>query len=737
MLPEKPKLAGFGPYVLDLSERILRKGEQIVPLAPKVAETLCILVENHGRLMTKDELMNRLWSDSFVEERNLAQNIFTIRKALNEKEGGQKFIETVPRRGYRFIADVSAVKMNGSDAAAIDNIAGGDGDVFKPAAVTVQAPPVKKRYGLPILGALVLAGALIVVGLYTFRAGRSDRAAVPGDAYSNGSQLKRVTDTGKSWLPAISPDGGRIAYVYHNDNSDGIRVQDMATGAVSDIVPPSKAEIGQPEFSPDGDQIFYTAREGGLEATVYRISLHGGDPKAVAKNARSEVSVSPDGNHLAFIRFNPEADGLELITAATDGSDERSIARRKGDKQFRVWETSPAWSPDGKKIIAAAFDQTSSGSDPQRRNYLVEIDTASGAETEIVSPGFYTIAQPIWDKNGNAIYAVAQDSSVSPLQIWRIERSSGKALRVTNDVTNYERLSLSADGKSLVAGVRSTFYNIWVHDLKGESPPAQLTRSVALRNGFFGIIWTPDSREVIFSQTDNVDAGNLWAVNVETGQERQLTFEETASNRWPAVTPDGRFVIYASNRSGQWHLWRMDLYDGSVTQLTSGVGESHPQLSPDGKRLIYSSPGDVPKSTWSMNIPDGIPQKILDDTGGPAHFSPDSTMLAINYFDPNERSRSPWKFGIMPADGGALPQELPLNSERSILRWRNDGNAIYFIEPGRTHNNVFVYELSSKASRPVTSFTEMKIVNMGLSPNGRYLALARGNTASDIIKISC
>ena len=140
--------------------------------------------------MTKDELMNRLWSDSFVEERNLAQNIFTIRKALNEKEGGQKFIETVPRRGYRFIADVSAVKMNGSDAAAIDNIAGGDGDVFKPAAVTVQAPPVKKRW-LPSDLELWCLPELIVVGLYT-QGGPPDRAAVPAmhiptDRSSNGS----------------------------------------------------------------------------------------------------------------------------------------------------------------------------------------------------------------------------------------------------------------------------------------------------------------------------------------------------------------------------------------------------------------------------------------------------------------------------------------------------------------------------------------------------------------------
>jgi DNA-binding winged helix-turn-helix (wHTH) protein len=101
----------FAGFTIDLSERTLWRAGVMVPLAPKLAETLCLLVENQGRLMPKEELMDRLWADTFVEERNLTQNIFTLRKVLGETKAGDKFIETVPRRGYRFVAEIRPVEI--------------------------------------------------------------------------------------------------------------------------------------------------------------------------------------------------------------------------------------------------------------------------------------------------------------------------------------------------------------------------------------------------------------------------------------------------------------------------------------------------------------------------------------------------------------------------------------------------------------------------------------------------
>jgi DNA-binding winged helix-turn-helix (wHTH) protein len=107
---ESNNLYEFEGFRIDLSERTLRFKDEPIPLAPKVMETLCVLVENQGRLMTKDDLMNEIWRDTFVEERNLTQNIFTLRKIFKEKRKDSKFIETIPRRGYRFVADFSPLE---------------------------------------------------------------------------------------------------------------------------------------------------------------------------------------------------------------------------------------------------------------------------------------------------------------------------------------------------------------------------------------------------------------------------------------------------------------------------------------------------------------------------------------------------------------------------------------------------------------------------------------------------
>jgi DNA-binding winged helix-turn-helix (wHTH) protein/tetratricopeptide (TPR) repeat protein len=100
------RIFAFGPFRLDLSDRLLSRGGKVVPLAPKLFETLALLVENAGHTVEKDEMLERLWQDTFVEESSLSQNIFQLRKVLENGASGQNYIETIPKRGYRFAADV-------------------------------------------------------------------------------------------------------------------------------------------------------------------------------------------------------------------------------------------------------------------------------------------------------------------------------------------------------------------------------------------------------------------------------------------------------------------------------------------------------------------------------------------------------------------------------------------------------------------------------------------------------
>src|SRR2546429_9115816 len=115
MLKNSKHFYDFGIYRVDGSERLLLRGDEVVPLTPKAFEMLLVLLESSGHVLTKEELMKRVWPDTIVEEANLSHNIYKLREALGEGRNGEKFIETVPRHGYRFVAKVTQVKAHGPD----------------------------------------------------------------------------------------------------------------------------------------------------------------------------------------------------------------------------------------------------------------------------------------------------------------------------------------------------------------------------------------------------------------------------------------------------------------------------------------------------------------------------------------------------------------------------------------------------------------------------------------------
>jgi len=156
-MPEGKHFYEFGPFRLDPAERLLLRHNQTIPLAPKAFETLLLLVENSGHLLTKDELMKRLWPETFVEEVNLAQNISAIRRALEGKNGGEQYIETVPKGGYRFTAETRKIVREPPKIAAQGT---------EPFAVPVSRL-VRRRWSVTRL-AVTASAAILVVGSALF-----------------------------------------------------------------------------------------------------------------------------------------------------------------------------------------------------------------------------------------------------------------------------------------------------------------------------------------------------------------------------------------------------------------------------------------------------------------------------------------------------------------------------------------------------------------------------------------
>ncbi|PYS74629.1 MAG: hypothetical protein DMF69_01225 [Acidobacteria bacterium] len=159
----------FGPFRLNLTERILYRGSEMVALTPKVLDTLLVLVENNGHILEKNELMEHLWPDSFVEESSLTQNISLLRRALAEGDSENNYIETIPKRGYRFNAVVNELDelTNGHAIKTVE--ASPVAEQSSPLETPVPLPPRRNVYPIAIVGVVVLALLLSVVYWFRFR----------------------------------------------------------------------------------------------------------------------------------------------------------------------------------------------------------------------------------------------------------------------------------------------------------------------------------------------------------------------------------------------------------------------------------------------------------------------------------------------------------------------------------------------------------------------------------------
>src|SRR5262245_28533574 len=219
MLKRTKQLFEFGPFRLDADERLLMRDGRMTPLPPKVFDTLLVLVENSGRIVSKDELMQSLWPDTFVEESNLTQNISQLRRALGDGAGDAQYIETVPRRGYRFVAGVRPLAVSGvstGKAIAVNGHApepaaehadqSGDSEQPLPPAVEVANEKLSRKRFVAVATLMAFSAAVVVLALVV----ASRRAGQAGAAFQQ-VELVKLTASGKALHPVISRDGKFVA----------------------------------------------------------------------------------------------------------------------------------------------------------------------------------------------------------------------------------------------------------------------------------------------------------------------------------------------------------------------------------------------------------------------------------------------------------------------------------------------------------------------------------------------
>src|SRR5262245_26812291 len=349
----------FGAFRLDSAERLLWRDGAVVPLQPKVFDLLLALLERHGRLVEKDELMNAVWPDTIVEEANLANNISILRKTLSEN--GERFIETAPKRGYRFVASVKKLEEGGAEqivqeppglrsqtggsASAADGAYGATTATSKTESLARGGK--RHKWGAMLaLAILIAAGA----GFLFFFLRPPLPPKVLGYVPVTRDGLPKIRGSmGSYWISSLVSDGSRVYFNELTGGRTGI-AQVSSTGGETVAIPvPFNTGIVW-DVSPSRSELLvagYYALED--EAPLWALPVLGGAPRRLGNLLGHSGAWSFDGQQVVY------ANGSSLYLAKSDGTEYRKLATVSGKPYW------PRWSPDGSRIRFTVRD-TKTGS---------------------------------------------------------------------------------------------------------------------------------------------------------------------------------------------------------------------------------------------------------------------------------------------------------------------------------------------------------------------------------------
>lgn len=705
-----------------------------IRLTPKAFETLTVLIENNGRIVDKDELLRLVWPGTFIEEATLAKTVSILRKALGEEEGGHHYIDTVPKRGYRFAVQVRVIDEAPTEPPVLHPVPILASNLVTETAVTVPREPagtVAKRESFRFRWLLVgLAAVAAAAGIYRWA---SQRFRTQEDIDS----LKAIPLTsfpGRQNQVAFSPDGNQIAFVWDGPQGGAshIYIKLIGSEALLQLTHDAGSD-SRPAWSPDGRSIAFLRSAPGGRAW-YVTSALGGPEREVAGvlpyfdlgNGNSTY-FSPDGKTLAIVDKETSTAPASVFLVSLDGSVRRRLT---SPPTGTTGDYYPAFSPDGKRL-AFARARSFSATD------LYVLQLPDGKPERLTFDGL-TIDGLAWTAdNREIVFSSRRGGSYNSL--WRIRVSGGTPERVTAFGEDIISPAISRDGNRLAYTRLLDDMNIWSLTLDSHGRVTSKAPLIASTFRDSDPDYSPDGRRIAFASGRNGSFG-IW-VSDSDGSNPRLLFDGgayvTGSSRW---SPDGRRIAFDSRAKdpagvGNPSIWTIDADGGGARRLTNGVAEDvAPSWSRDGSRIYFASTRSGSLQIWKMPSQGGKATQITRNGGFEGFETPDGQFLL---YVKGRETPGIWR---IPTGGG--DEALVTNrDEVGYWRcWRVARGGIYFATASAPDGPRLEFlDLASGAVNEIAGLAkppDPTIPSLAVSPDGQKLLLAQyDQNGSNIIMV--
>jgi len=740
----------FDDYVVDVSEKRLLHHGEIVPLTPKPFDILLVLLERPGELVEKDLLLESVWPETFVEESNLAQNISTLRKALGTPADGGKYIETMLRRGYRFVAPVEEIVADTNDVLVNRHVHTEVTEISEESVIESRDsfsighhPGHLLRLSFVrrnLLAVMVFVGAAVLLSAALFIALRSGFRAAEERSVLNGLNFSTILSNANLVLVAISNDGKYVAYAERQGSDERIMLRSVEGAASVEIVPHDKIAVSTISFSESGDRIYFARKmDEDSPGKVFEVELLGGVPKVVHDNVNSVIAPSPDGKQFAFLRNDLSA-GLSTVQIASFGD----IAAERVAASFPFEEKrfvdSISWSPDGNTLAVTVLDRTANS---DMRLGIDSINLADGSQ-HISEQKWGDLGSLSWcpDSSGIVFRGSQRHDGNNTNAVWKITNPGGAAQQITSGTAGYFDMSLTNDGKHVLI-VRSTkFTTLWNSSSDDLTSGQRLYVESPEYNYYNPGISSFGNDQLIYGKSLN---GNLdiWRMNYDGSGQKQLTVE-TSADYDPVGTADGRYILFVSNRSGHQNVWRMDPDGSNATQLTDELNVDSLSV-PDAGQNVYFSAFDLSGKKMVL--------KTVPVTGGKTHqlserhlfrpsVSPDGALIACYSPDASDKNAPmpPLRLTVISTEtGSVIHQYSPAASSMNFLLpivWNKDSKSFRYLT--RNFTGSLLWEQNIDSGDPSLKFNSSPeaIYSYTRSPDGTRAVFEKGSIVNDLIVIT-